>query len=65
MADRVADLAAANAFAGVGAEGHGKMMEHLEAAFQYDIRIRAYDDRLHPDGAAVLTKEIEKVLYTR
>jgi ribonuclease Z len=43
-----------------GPRGTVKMMEHLDAAFQYDIRIRAYDDRLHPDGAAVLAQDIEE-----
>ena len=47
-----------------GPRGTAKMMEHLDAAFQYDIRIRAYDDRLHPDGATVLAKDIEEgVVY--
>jgi ribonuclease Z len=47
-----------------GPRGTVKMMEHLDAAFQYDIRIRAYDDRLHPDGAAVLAEDIEEgVVY--
>jgi ribonuclease Z len=49
-----------------GPRGTVKMMEHLDAAFDYDIRIRAYDDRLHPDGAVVLAKDIEEgVIYER
>ncbi|HTY81626.1 MAG TPA: MBL fold metallo-hydrolase, partial [Dehalococcoidales bacterium] len=45
-----------------GPRGTAKMMGHLEAAFDYDIRIRAYDDRLHPDGAAVIAQDIEEGL---
>jgi ribonuclease Z len=47
-----------------GPRGTKAMMEHLDAAFNYDIRIRAYDDRIHPEGAVVLAQEIEEgVVY--
>jgi ribonuclease Z len=34
------------------------MMEYLDLAFQYDIRIRLYDDRLPPQGVVVLAEDI-------
>jgi ribonuclease Z len=47
-----------------GPRGTRAMMEHLDTAFQYDIRIRLYDDRTPPQGVVVLTEEIEEgVVY--
>jgi ribonuclease Z len=42
-----------------GPRGTQKMMEYLELAFQYDIRIRSYDDRLNPSGAVVIAKDVD------
>ena len=40
------------------------MMEYLNLAFQYDIRIRLYDDRTPPEGVVVLAEDIaEGVIY--
>jgi ribonuclease Z len=41
-----------------GPRGTRSMMEHLDAAFQFDIRIRLYDDRTPPEGVVVLTEDI-------
>lgn len=47
-----------------GPRGTRDMMTHLDRAFQYDIRVRCYDDRLHPEGVAVLAEDIkEGLLY--
>jgi len=35
-------------------------MSHLEQAFEFDIRIRLYDDRPSPDGIVLLTEEISE-----
>ena len=34
------------------------MMSLLEQAFEYDIRIRLYDDRAAPDGVVILAEDI-------
>lgn len=47
-----------------GPRGTVEMMKHLEQAFQYDIRIRLYDDRCPPEGVVVLAEDIsEGVVY--
>ena len=38
------------------------MMSFLEQAFEYDIRIRLYDDRAAPDGVVILAKDISEGL---
>src|SRR5262249_20660540 len=39
-----------------GPRGTKKMMSHLEQAYEYDIRIRLYDDRASPDGVVILRR---------
>ena len=34
------------------------MMSHLEQAYEFDIRIRLYDDRAAPDGVVILAEDI-------
>jgi ribonuclease Z len=47
-----------------GPRGTRDMLQHLEEAFQYDIRIRLYDDRPPPEGVVVLAEDIaEGVVY--
>jgi ribonuclease Z len=47
-----------------GPRGTSEMMRYLELAFQYDIRIRLYDDRTPPEGVVVLAEDIkEGVVY--
>lgn len=47
-----------------GPEGTKPMMESLDRAFDFDIRIRLYDDRPPPQGIVVQTHEInEGVVY--
>lgn len=47
-----------------GPRGTKRMMSLLEQAFEYDIRIRLYDDRAAPDGVVILAKDItEGVVY--
>ncbi len=41
-----------------GPRGTREMMSHLDQAFQYDIRIRLYDDRPPPQGVVVLAEDI-------
>lgn len=42
------------------------MMSHLEQAYEYDIRIRLYDDRASPDGVVLLAEDIsEGVVYEK
>lgn len=49
-----------------GPRGTEDMMAHLDQAFQYDIRIRLYDDRLPPQGVVVLAEDIiEGVVYEK
>jgi ribonuclease Z len=47
-----------------GPRGTKDMMAHLDQAFQFDIRIRLYDDRTPPEGVVVLAEDIaEGVVY--
>jgi ribonuclease Z len=47
-----------------GPRGTRDMMKYLDLAFNYDIRIRSFDDRLPPEGAVVLAEDIEEgVIY--
>jgi ribonuclease Z len=49
-----------------GPRGTIKMMSHLEQAYEYDIRIRLYDDRPPPDGVVILATDIrEGVVYEK
>ncbi len=49
-----------------GPRGTSKMMSHLEHAYEYDIRIRLYDDRASPDGVVLLAEDIrEGVVYNK
>jgi ribonuclease Z len=49
-----------------GPRGTKNMMSHLEQAFDFDIRIRLYDDRPSPEGIVLLTEEIgEGVVYDK
>lgn len=41
-----------------GPRGTKKMMSHLEQAYEFDIRIRLYDDRAAPEGIVVLAEDI-------
>ena len=41
-----------------GPRGTRKMMSHLEQAYEYDIRIRLYDDRASPEGVVILVEDI-------
>jgi ribonuclease Z len=41
-----------------GPRGTKRMMSLLEQAFEYDIRIRLYDDRASPDGVVILAEDI-------
>jgi ribonuclease Z len=41
-----------------GPRGTRNMMAHLEQAYEYDIRMRLYDDRAAPDGVVLLAKDI-------
>ncbi len=43
-----------------GPRGTREMMSYLDRAFDYDIRIRLYDDRLPPQGVVVLAEDIEE-----
>ncbi len=47
-----------------GPSGTTDMMVNLDRAFQFDIRIRLYDDRIPPQGVVVLAEDIgEGVIY--
>jgi ribonuclease Z len=49
-----------------GPTGTKRMMVHFERTFEYDIRIRQFDDRLSPDGVAILAEDVsEGVVYDR
>lgn len=49
-----------------GPRGTRKMMSHLEQAYEFDIRIRLYDDRASPDGIAILAEDIaEGTVFSR
>lgn len=41
-----------------GPRGTRKMMSYLEQAYEFDIRIRLYDDRAAPDGVVILAEDI-------
>jgi ribonuclease Z len=42
------------------------MISHLEQAFDYDIKIRLYEDRPPPDGVIIFAKDISQgVVYER
>jgi ribonuclease Z len=41
-----------------GPRGTKKMMSHLEQAYEYDIRIRLYEDRASPDGVVILAEDV-------
>jgi ribonuclease Z len=41
-----------------GPRGTKRMMSLLEQAFDYDIKIRLYDDRAAPDGIVILAEDI-------
>lgn len=43
-----------------GPRGTAKMMSHLEEAFQFDVRIRLYDDRPSPEGVVILAQDIKQ-----
>ena len=49
-----------------GPRGTKRMMSLLEQAFEYDIRIRLYDDRASPDGVVILAEDIaEGMVYDK
>ncbi len=49
-----------------GPKGTEKMMSHLEQAFEYDIKIRLYDDRPLLEGVVIEAKDItEGVVYEK
>jgi len=49
-----------------GPRGTKNMMSHLEQAFEFDIKIRVYDDRAAPDGVVILAEDVvEGVLYEK
>ena len=49
-----------------GPRGTKKMLSHLEQAYEYDIRIRLYDDHAAPDGVVLLAEDIsEGVVYDK
>ena len=49
-----------------GPPGTVDMMTHLQQAFQYDIAVRAANDRASPDGAVLRVEEIrEGVIYEK
>jgi len=45
-----------------GPRGTTKMLAHLEQAYEFDIRIRLYDDRCAPDGVVLLGHDLEEGL---
>jgi ribonuclease Z len=45
-----------------GPRGTQKMMEYLDLAFQFDIRIRLYDDQSTPAGVVVLAQDLTEGL---
>ncbi len=49
-----------------GPKGTVKMMSYLEQAFEYDIRIRLYDDNAPPEGVVIEAQDIsEGVVYEK
>jgi ribonuclease Z len=43
-----------------GPRGTTKMMSHLEQAYDFDIRIRLYDDRAAPEGVVIVPEDIKE-----
>jgi len=43
-----------------GPRGTAKMMSHLEQAYEFDIRIRLYDDRPAPEGVVIVAEDIKE-----
>lgn len=43
-----------------GPRGTKEMMSHLEKAYEFDIRIRLYDDRAPPDGIVILAEDMNE-----
>lgn len=43
-----------------GPRGTSKMMSYLEQAYEFDIRIRLYDDRAAPEGVVILAEDIKE-----
>jgi ribonuclease Z len=43
-----------------GPRGTKRMMLHLEQAFDFDIRIRLYDDRAAPEGVVILAEDMNE-----
>lgn len=41
-----------------GPKGTRQMVSHLEQAFEYDIKIRVFDDHAAPDGALIVVEEV-------
>src|SRR5579864_2109282 len=49
-----------------GPDGTKAMMSHLAEAYQFDIQIRQIDDKLPPQGVAVVANDIQQgVVYNR
>lgn len=49
-----------------GPKGTAKMMSYLEQAFEYDIKIRLYDDHAPPEGVIIEAKDIlEGVVFQK
>jgi ribonuclease Z len=49
-----------------GPIGTGKMVDHLQQAFEYDIKIRVEDDKASPEGCKLLTNEIQEgIIYDK
>ena len=49
-----------------GPRGTKRMMSHLERAYDFDIRMRLYDDRSAPDGAVILAEDMnEGVVFAK
>jgi ribonuclease Z len=43
-----------------GPRGTKKMMANLEQAYEFDIRMRLYDDRAAPDGVVILADDVNE-----
>ena len=43
-----------------GPRGTARMMSHLEQAYEFDIRLRLYDDRASPEGVVILAEDIKE-----
>jgi ribonuclease Z len=43
-----------------GPRGTEKMMAHLEQAFDFDIRMRLYDERAAPEGVVILARDMNE-----